>query len=101
MVIQGRPIGRCRSLTNRISVGWLSWPFTYRIKVRIPGESWDPLINNSIGGPVGPGFRRECDLSWLCHRSKHSDLGVTALRNEVHPTPVPRGSWSRDRKSVV
>jgi hypothetical protein len=45
------------------------------IRMRIPGESRDPLINDSVGGTVGPGFRRECDLNWFCYRSMHYDLG--------------------------
>jgi hypothetical protein len=42
----------------------------------VPGESRDPLINNSIGRTVGPGFRRECDLNWLRLGSEHSDLDI-------------------------
>ena len=47
------------------------------IKICIPGESWDPLINDSVGGTVDPGFRRECNLSWLGYRSKRSDVRIT------------------------
>jgi hypothetical protein len=52
-------------------------------KNRIPGESRDPRINDSIGGMVDPGFRRECDLNCcavgfelLRHRSEHSEAGI-------------------------
>jgi hypothetical protein len=31
------------------------------MKFRIPGEGRDPSTNNSIGGTMDPGFRRECD----------------------------------------
>jgi hypothetical protein len=29
------------------------------LKNRIPGESRDPPVNNSVGGTVDPGFRRK------------------------------------------
>ena len=36
---------------------------TRPMKICSPGESRDPLINDSIGGTMGPGFRRECGLN--------------------------------------
>jgi len=50
-----------------------AFPFrdSIALRNRIPGESRDLLINDSTGGTVGPGFRRECGLNWLCYRSEH------------------------------
>src|SRR6266852_4782602 len=70
-------------------------------KVRIPvglqptdlirGESRDPLINNSIGGTVDPGFRRECGVNLVTRppASRHR------LRQPRCPRPPTRPARTR------
>src|SRR5712691_2550416 len=71
----------------------------YQPKIRIPGESRDPLLNRSAAGLVDPGFRRECGFLGTMFNAPERAVFARAIRHGMTLYDPQRTNLRHSRES--